>query len=154
MSQSTSYLKYLKYKAKYMQLKLELEGGCGSNTQIVNLEDGNKTIWYNWIKTANINAIKQKLDADIKITKGPGAFPEDRGRPDIAAWFKKNYNEGMRTGGDRFVMWICDFWPHVVDEFKTRLANVQTKAKSKSETEFWNSASGPCFETYALSLRK
>ena len=28
MSQSTSYLKYLKYKAKYMQLKLELEGGA------------------------------------------------------------------------------------------------------------------------------
>ncbi len=27
MSQSTSYLKYLKYKSKYMQLKQELEGG-------------------------------------------------------------------------------------------------------------------------------
>jgi len=28
MSESTSYLKYLKYKAKYLQLKHELEGGA------------------------------------------------------------------------------------------------------------------------------
>ena len=36
MSQSTSYLKYLKYKAKYMQLKLELEGGADTVTQLWN----------------------------------------------------------------------------------------------------------------------
>ena len=58
MSQSTSYLKYLKYKAKYMQLKLELEGaGYNSLEELYTkyIDNQKNAVWSKQRLTALLN---------------------------------------------------------------------------------------------------
>ena len=94
MSQSTSYLKYLKYKAKYMQLKKELEGGGLKPAEIT-------LIWLNMIKST-------------KKGQAPSSVKEEQSRTylyngkNLTDYLITEYTQILPSIINKFVSWVCN----------------------------------------------
>ena len=108
MSQSTSYLKYLKYKTKYMQLKKELEGaGIITDIEVLNAFYEKREAFKNLVESTHSNyADMQKR---FKMLQADNTIPSDKymessQRKELTALSPKDYDDWSKKPANKQLM--------------------------------------------------